>query len=476
MKGGEYVIMFLFLGVFVVIYTIIPIVYGDNGVPETNAEFTHSGTANKPMSRLCDCVVNPSYESIVENIRNISNMFHDQNGVNIPDERGLSAFVFLWGQFIAHEIVLTQHNDEIYELDVSGDPLFTTNMVFNGTEHTIDTEGCKTPINHVTPFIDGTMVYSYDFEKIKLLRTFKDGLMRVSDGDLPPRDDTTNKMLSGDPRIDENAGLTIIHTLFIREHNYWARRLKMMRRGWSDEQLFWKARQLVIAELQVITYEEWLPALLGPTLKLPKANAILNPNNANIHTEFNTAVFRIGHSMVPAQIGEFSLFDLFTKNEQIISSDKGVEKVINGFLTTKIQKIDSKINNELRNSLFGDFGLDLASANLLRGREIGILKYKDFIQCVFDKTIEDPDDLEIFTGVLSEPHVDGSSVGETIALLFIDHFSRIRDNDKDFYLWNKDNIGGFFYDEIVKTRFSDIIIRTTDLKTQNVQNNVFISL
>ena len=64
------------------------------------------------------------------------------------------------------------------------------------------------------------------------------------------------------------------------------------------------ARTVVIAELQNIVYNEWLPSIFGPDtldkhgLRV-QAGSTYEPNiNAQIRNEFNTAAFRFGHSLV----------------------------------------------------------------------------------------------------------------------------------------------------------------------------------
>ena len=57
--------------------------------------------------------------------------------------------------------------------------------------------------------------------------------------------------------------LTALHTIFARQHNYLAQILSRLNPRWTDEQLFQTARQIVIAQLQHITYNEYLPVILG---------------------------------------------------------------------------------------------------------------------------------------------------------------------------------------------------------------------
>lgn len=113
--------------------------------------------------------------------------------------------------------------------------------------------------------------------------------------------------VKGDGRANQIITLTALHILFAREHNRIADILSDLNPRWSDEVIFLETQRIVIAELQHIAYNEWLPQVIGSeTMQRFNLNihergysTDYNPEiNPQITSEFSTAAQRFGHSTV----------------------------------------------------------------------------------------------------------------------------------------------------------------------------------
>jgi len=105
---------------------------------------------------------------------------------------------------------------------------------------------------------------------------------------------------AGDLRVDENVILTALHTIWMREHNYWAGIIAAANPSYTDEVIFQKTRAKIIAIWQHIVYDELMPALLGSFWnRLGGYNGYDPHADASVSASFSTAAFRIVHNLVP---------------------------------------------------------------------------------------------------------------------------------------------------------------------------------
>ena len=237
--------------------------------------------------------------------REVSNAIAAQT-TSVANDRYLTDLVWLWGQFIDHDIDLTENADPAEPLTIEVrqgesylDPYGTGTETIDFNRSVYDAEtgdsinNPRQQINQITAFLDGSVVYGSDAERAAELRTFEGGKLKTSDGDLLPFNEaglpnaggtSDTLFLAGDVRANENAALTAMHTLFVREHNRLADEIAAANPRLSDEQIYQQARRIVTAEIQAITYNEFLPALLGEGAISPYRgyDPTVNPGIANI--------------------------------------------------------------------------------------------------------------------------------------------------------------------------------------------------
>ncbi len=124
-------------------------------------------------------------------------------------------------------------------------------------------DGEQTPItfvNEVTHWWDGSQIYGSDQETLDRLRSGVDGKLRVTaEGNLPL--DEKGIEQTGFTR-NWWIGLTMLHTLFTREHNAICDHLKSAYPDWDDARLFNVARLVNAAVMAKIHSIEWTPAIL----------------------------------------------------------------------------------------------------------------------------------------------------------------------------------------------------------------------
>ena len=83
------------------------------------------------------------------------------------------------------------------------------------------------------------------------------------------------------------SGLSTLASLMLKEHNRLAARLAALNPHWGHETLFSEARRLVAAELQHITYTEFLPTVLG---EVTMESWDLTPRDHGHYTEYSSKV------------------------------------------------------------------------------------------------------------------------------------------------------------------------------------------
>ena len=474
--------------------------------------------------------------SFLPSARLVSNAVSDQL-IDTEDPSGASDMLWLWGQFVDHDIDLTGGADPAEPFDIivpMGDPDFdpgntgTQTIGLSRSLYQDDLAGVRQQLNEITAFIDASNVYGSDSVRADALRTLDGtGKLKTSSGDLLPFNTgglpnaggtSSSLFLAGDVRANEQVSLTAMHTLFVREHNRIAEEIKtdlnnanpaitqaFNDSGLSEGNFIYEAARCVVgAQIQHITYNEFLPILLGSNTLSPYPGYV-NTVNPQIDNEFSTAAYRVGHTMLSSFLQRINddgttnplpLQNAFF-NPSILQAE-GIDNILRGMAQEHAQRVDTLIVDDVRNFLFGPpgaGGFDLASLNIQRGRDHGLPSYNDARTMLglgakatfLDVTGGDQNlandlvsayssvnEIDLWVGGLAESRVNGGMVGETFSKLLSDQFERLRDGDRFFYLeQTKLDQLNIFAPNLQNTLLSDIILRNTEI--DSIQQNVFLS-
>ena len=183
----------------------------------------------------------------------------------------LNLLAAAWIQFENHDWINHGENmpGEVHEIPLAEDDPFRKRFrqtkLFVGKTQPDPTRTPldQTPItfiNEVTHWWDGSQIYGSDQETVDRLRSGVDGKIKLQDdGTLPL---TSNGV--EDTGFVRNwwLGLSLLHTLFVREHNAVCDRLKQRYPHWDDNRLFNVGRLINAAVMAKIHSVEWTPAIL----------------------------------------------------------------------------------------------------------------------------------------------------------------------------------------------------------------------
>jgi hypothetical protein len=131
-----------------------------------------------------------------------------------------------------------------------------------------DTSGPPTFISDSTHWWDGSQIYGNTVEAADKLRSHVDGKLTVGEDGLLPLDPEKGVDQTG---ANDNwwVGLSLLHTLFVLEHNSLCDHLKQQYPAWNDDQLYDRARLINAALMAKIHTVEWTPGILGhPALQI----------------------------------------------------------------------------------------------------------------------------------------------------------------------------------------------------------------
>ena len=272
-------------------------------------------------------------------------------------------------------------------------------------------------------------------------------------------------------RANEQIALLSMHTIWFREHNRLVTELREMNPHWDGDKLYHEARKIVGAQMQHITYEHWLPLILGPEgMEELGSYRGYNPQaDASISNIFASSAFRFGHTLINPTLarldrnfetiaeGDLPLRKAFFSPWRLVQ-EGGIDPILRGLMTSAAkQNMPHEVMNvDLTERLFEvahAVALDLGALNIQRGRDHGLPSYLTWRKwCGFEPVyswddlavhIKDedvrfklagvyghPDNVDVWVGGLLENSVDGGKVGPTVRCMLVDQFKRLREGDR----------------------------------------------
>ncbi|KAM6943998.1 eosinophil peroxidase-like [Lycodopsis pacificus] len=472
-------------------------------------------------------------------VREVSNRLMQTANSDVESDTIYSHLVTVFGQWTDHDLTFTPHSPSIrsynngIDCDKSCDntePCFPIEVPQDDHRFVNKTHKCmpfsrsaaacgsgnsghifgastvRQQMNGITAFLDVGQVYSAEDNKALFLRdlTSDKGRMRVNkqytdySRELLPFSTMVTNMcatrarttddpdaeevpcfVAGDERVNEQIGLTTLHTLFLREHNRLVYHLAHVNTHWDGERLYQEARKIMGGYSQVLTFRDYLGHIVGPDFiashlsTYPGYDEDVDPSIANV---FATAAYRFAHLMVQPKM--FRLNEMYEEHPVYPSPllhkafftpwrivfEGGVDPIIRGLVgrPAKLNTQDHMMSDELRDRLFkftSDLALDLAALNMQRGRDHGLPGYNKWRRLcgltqpqnleelaeVLNNTkmagklldlYKTPDNIDVWLGGVAEPFVPGGRVGPLFACLIARQFQRIRQGDR---LWWENN-------------------------------------
>ena len=512
--------------------------------------------------------------------REVSNTIftRGKNNEDKENKKDISVLFMQMGQFIDHDITHSpatapeepcclkdsrgrdwsypdeeylEANPECFPIEIpQNDPFWKgrrTCMTFSRGDAQLNIPFCspkegRNPNNAITHWLDASNVYGSTSKEVTEVRNTQDRLHLLKS--VKPRDHVGRELLpqcsreitdnieaceevcekkarkcafAGDFRVNEQPGLSSMHTIWVREHNRIARQLEKLT-NWDLEQVFQETRRIVVAEWQMIVYNEWLPIVIGNRFMTSFNLHPLKPGQGysedydasidpRINAEFSGAAFRFGHSMVPSLMSimnpstrqttdELELKDTFNDPSRL-QEQSFVDGMVLGQSLSAAPAWDEEFSDNLVNHLFEvtpEGGLDLTALNIQRGRDLGLQGYTNYRKIcssgayqaassfneltrggyLSDEDVQklqslyrDVNDLDLFAvGVLETPHRN-ALLGPAFVCIIGDQFARFKKGDRFWFENGNDPETRFTPEQLDSIRgasMARIICDNTDIK------------
>jgi Animal haem peroxidase len=415
----------------------------------------------------------------------------------------LNVLAAAWIQFQNHEW-FAHVNDEKkqYEIPLKEDdpwpeehrPMTVKQTAADPTRPVGDTSDPPTYLSKSTHWWDGSQIYGDTPDKVDKLRSHVDGKIEMGDDGLLPFDPESGLDMTG---FNDNwwVGLSLLHTLFVKEHNTLCDRLKKEYPDWTDDNLYDRARLINAALMAKIHTTEWTPGILShPALQIGMdanwwgmlgqhvknlwgrvgdgellSGIIGSPTNHHTApyylTEEFVSVYRL-HPLIPDDFNFYShkngkllternFHEVFGKRTRAFMEEMAMSDLFYSLGIAHPGAITLHNYPRFLQQLMKDNGeaLDLAAIDILRDRERGVPRYNRFRELIgcgavnsFEEITSNPqwakelrevynndiNAVDLMVGMFAEDLPNGFGFSDTAFRVFILMASRRLKSDRFF--------------------------------------------
>lgn len=357
--------------------------------------------------------------------------------------------------------------------------------------------GSAEQMNTVSQFLDASVVYGSSENVENALRAHEGGLLKESSTEYNEHLNCVEKnkcFLTGDLRNLLDPSSAIGNVMLVKEHNRIARVLSELNPFWDDEKLFLEAKRVLIAEVQHITYNEWLPLVLGKK-KYAHENihfitstgfvGLYQPyTNPSVSNEFANAAIKPLTWLNEIYLRAYNKQRAMKHKRPLRHTVVNMKRLQNDTLlrglgkglTLKINEIPFMFSDKMIGVFFSEDTSNEQERSLAleihRGRDHGLLpfpEYGDYLHLeqrispknleIINKHYRNKNDIDLLVGGILEEKTKKSMVGSTFHEIILRQMIATRTGDRFFYD-NPDQPHPFNHeqlDEIQKATFARLI-------------------
>ncbi|XP_050345833.1 heme peroxidase 2 [Nymphalis io] len=323
----------------------------------------------------------------------------------------VTSMLAAWGQFLMDDLIATNNGNKKCEG-------LNCDYVRSAPTRNIDNCGFeyRDQMNLATSVLDGSGLYGSSEKELRSLRLYDAGKMDVA---------SCRKCNDGSPTAP-------VYKTLLAEHNRIAGELYSMNPFWEDNALFLEARRAIAAVIQHITYNEFLPVLLG---EVGMAKAELKLTSLGFWRGYSSS----NRAGAYAELVSVAPIFIAMMNEKLINTTVTLKDLVKTS-AHQVSRFTPSAQWDLNRAR--DHGVP-SYLKVLRMCDpmANIKSYADFEKLGFDRTHQEmmadmyrnADDVELMMAGAMEKPASGAVIGSTLACVLAMQFANLKKSDRFWY-------------------------------------------